>query len=51
MESNNYQQELQSLALHLEYISRMCSDKLDDAMSLIKSVNASLKVMITTYGN
>lgn len=51
METNNYQQELQSLALHLEYIARMCPDKLEEAMSSIKSLNNSLKLIVTTYGN
>lgn len=51
METKNYDQDCKSLMLHLEYIARMCPDKLDEAMSHIQSLNVLLKQMITTYGN
>lgn len=51
MENKNYDQDFKSLALHLEYIARMCPDKLDEAMTFVQSINNQLKQMITTYGN
>lgn len=51
METNNYQQDLQSLALHLEYIARFMPEGLELAMSSVQSLNSTLKQMITTYGN
>lgn len=49
METNNYQQDLQTQALLLEFISRIDSSKLEDAMTKVRNLNNELKSLI--YGN